>query len=134
MGIGDNDGSMDGHKYFECPKNRGLFILEKHIKFKIKPRKKHHRKTSSSKTINANGIFRDKSSSLTPKSTKKISIKKLGPRDIGRNEKRTKTKKKSSNGKKKKKKFKKKTAENPKTIKIPKKYQNDNKTNKVSSN
>merc|ERR1712228_418220 len=31
-------------------------------------------------------------------------------------------------------KFKEKTAENPKTIKIPKKYQNDVKTNKVSSN
>merc|ERR1712228_594760 len=104
---------------------RGLFILEKHIKFKIKPRKKHHRKTSSSKTINANDIFRDKSSTLTPKSSKKISIKKLGPRDIGRNEKRTKTKKKSSKKSKINKankniKFKEKTAENPKTIKIPK--------------
>merc|ERR1712228_621856 len=54
---------------------------------------------------------------MGPKSSKKISIKKLGPRDIGRNIK-----------------LKEKTAENPKTIKIPKKYQNDNKTNKVSSN
>ena len=143
-GIGDNNGTMDGHKYFECPKNRGLFVLEKHIKFKIKPRKKHHRKTSSStKTYNIDNIYSDKSSTLKSKSSKIISLKKLGPRDIGRNEnygnhqkptkakgkkRRKKSKKSKINKANKNIKFKEKPIANPKSIKIPRRYHNDTTT------
>eukprot|EP01084_Bolivina_argentea_P135352 238516_1 len=111
---GDNNGTVDGKKYFKCGKNKGKFVFEKDIKFKIKVIKK----TQSSKNVNK-----------TPKKSgpkKRVSVKKLGPRDVGRNDNynpnttksksKTTRKGKKSTKKSKKKKKKKKGHAKDKTV------------------
>eukprot|EP00484_Ammonia_sp_Unknown_P030247 CAMPEP_0197031596 /NCGR_PEP_ID=MMETSP1384-20130603/10563_1 /TAXON_ID=29189 /ORGANISM="Ammonia sp." /LENGTH=668 /DNA_ID=CAMNT_0042461149 /DNA_START=28 /DNA_END=2030 /DNA_ORIENTATION=+ len=99
-GVGDNNGTVDNVEYFQCAENKGLFIVEKDIKFKIEMKKRSRSRGGSfagsprlqrknSGQFSYTDVYAERSSS--PKATrtalkKKKSVKKLGPRDLGRND------------------------------------------------
>eukprot|EP01083_Nonionella_stella_P039879 108455_1 len=85
--IGDNNGTVNNIKYFTCPKNKGLFVWEKDIKFKIQSRKKSFKKevNKNKKQSSKRKISEPKRKDSKPLPRQK-SQKKLGPRDMGRND------------------------------------------------
>ena len=123
-GIGDCDGSIDDVQYFECKPNEGVFVKRKLLR-RIKPKNKQKRKTKSHKDkkqkkrkkqhvkhtkslstlggVDISSVYGDRPRAYSATKRKdddyyrrmRESMKKAGPREIGRMKyKGIKTKKK----------------------------------------